>query len=500
MPDSRPIRDVVVAGGGIVGWSAAAALRRHLPNVGVTVIADAPAPDALAERIGSTLPSIAAFHGDLGLSEMNAVARTASGYRVGTQFEGWAGNRPAYVHTYGEHGRPFGATSFHLYWHRVRQAGGTASFDTFSPAAELARMGRFVHPQGGPGSILASFEYGLQLNPARYLDLMRAFAVHLGAREHQAKIAQVDVRGEDGFVGGLRLDDGQVVTADLFVDCTGPAARIRSALDAKFEDWSCYLPCDRVILAEGTAPASLPVMDSVVAMSSGWRWQAASPARTSHGLVYASAHLSDSKAERALRVHSGAEPRGPAVAIRIGRRPDPWLRNCVAVGEAAVALEPLEWTNLHVAHSAIDRIVAMMPDRECAPIELAEFNRQSAAEAERIRDFLMLHYVTSDRREPFWRDAAAMRIPDGLAHTLRLFRERGRLPFQEEETFARDSWLSVLFGQGVLPHRADPLTDALPIARIEAAMGQMRDSIRAMASPLPTHADYLGNMMRRAVR
>jgi tryptophan halogenase len=347
---------------------------------------------------------------------------------------------------------------------------------------------------------LSSFEYGLQLNPPRYHELMRAYALHLGAQERPSEIAGVELRGEDGFVAGLRLDDGSLLGGDLFVDCTGPAARIRSVLDGRFEDWSRNLLCDRVLFAESVPPADLPVTDRAAAMPSGWRWQADCPARTSHGFVYSSAHLSDSKAERALRVHSAAEPSAAAVAIRPGRRPEPWLRNCVAIGDSAVAVEPLEWTNLHLAHSGIDRIVAMMPDAGCAAVELAEFNRQSAAEAERVRDFLMLHYVTALRPEPFWRDAAAAPIPDSLAHTLHLFRERGRLPFHEEETFARDSWLNVLLGHGVMPNRIDPLTEAVPAARAQAAMTQMRDGIRTLVQTLPPHAAYLGNMMRQAAR
>jgi tryptophan halogenase len=499
MPENA-VRDVVVAGGGIVGWSAAAALRRHLPDIAVTVVAAPPPADALADRIGSTLPSIIAFHGDLGLSEANAVARTGSGYRLGTLFEDWAEGRPAYLHTYGDHGRPFGPTSFHLHWLRVAAEADAAAFDAFSPAAEIARGGRFVHPQGEPGSVLASFEYALQLNPAGYQDLMRAFALHLGATERRVGIAGVELRGGDGFVAALRLDDGSSLSADLFLDCTGPAARIRSALDERFEDWSHYLPCDRLLFGAAPAPADIPPIDRAKATASGWCWQSAAPAGSSHGLVYASAHLADAEAERMLRTESDVEASGPALTIRQGRRPAPWLRNCVAVGDAAVSVEPLEWTNLHLAHSAIDRIVAMMPGRDCAPIELTEFNRQSMVEADRIRDFLMLHYVTARRPEPFWRDAAAMPLSDGLQHTLSLFRERGRLPFHEEETFARTSWLDILLGVGEMPRRIDPLTRAVPLAHAQAAMTQMRDSIRAVAANLPTHTNYLRNMMRQAAR
>ena len=163
-----------------------------------------------------------------------------------------------------------------------------------------------------------------------------------------------------------------------------------------------------------------------------------------------------------------------AIAIRQGRLAEPWLRNCVAIGDSAVSVEPLEWTNLHLAHSQIDRLVSMMPDTEFAPVELAEYNRQCCAEADRVRDFLIMHYVTARRSEPFWKESAAVELPPSLAHTLALFAERGRLPYYEEETFARDSWAAVLLGQGYLPRRIDALADSVSREQAEAALASRR--------------------------
>lgn len=488
--DPNAITEVVVAGGGIVGWSAAAALKRRLPTLAVTVLAAAPPPDALAERVGSTLPSISGFHGDIGLGEQDTVVRAGNGFRIGTRFDGWAGEGSTYVHAYGPYGQPFGTTSFHHHWLRARRNGLDAPFDAFSPGAALGRAGRFVHPDRDPDSPLAGLEYGLQLNLPRYHQLLRAYGRHLGVAERPGAIAGVRLRSEDGFVEALALEDGGEIGGHLFIDCTGPAAAVRSALDSRFEGWSRWLPCDRIRFAEGPPPGELPVLDLAIAEPTGWRWQAASPARTSHGLVYASGRLSDEEAERLL-------PGGQPVSLEAGRRPEPWLRNCVAIGDAAVAVEPLEWTNLHLAHSAIDRVTSMMPDRDCAPVELAEYNRQAAAEADRVRDFLILHYRAAQRPEPFWREAAAVEPPESLAHTLALFAERGRLPFYEEETFSRESWLAVLLGQGIIPERIDPLTDAVPPAAAEAAMARMRAGIASLAAQLPTHTSYLRTLATR---
>lgn len=163
-------------------------------------------------------------------------------------------------------------------------------------------------------------------------------------------------------------------------------------------------------------------------------------------------------------------------------------------------IEPLEWTNLHLAHSAIDRIVAMMPGRDCAPVEIAEFNRQGAAEAARVRDFAGLHYAASRRPEPFWREVATVKPPPSLGHTLTQFRERGRLPFYEEETFGRDSWLAVLLGQGVIPRRADPLIDAVPPVQSDDAMASFRDALAQAVVRAPTHGAFLQALRKQIVR
>jgi tryptophan halogenase len=90
--------------------------------------------------------------------------------------------------------------------------------------------------------------------------------------------------------------------------------------------------------------------------------------------------------------------------------------------------------------------------------------------------------------------------PDSLAHTLTLFAERGRLPFYEDETFSRDSWLAVLLGQGVIPAHVDPLIDAVPPAESDAAMARIGETIARLVPALPTQVQFLANVQRQAAR
>lgn len=492
MSGDRRIREIVVAGSGLVGLSAAAILAQRIPGSTVTLVG-APPADAISERLHATLPSIVGFHGDLGIPEPQVFMGTGAAFRLGTLFEGWSGSRPSYVHAYGDVGRTIGISPFHQHWVRQAKAGKVGPYDSHSPAAMLGRGGRFVHPQQDPNSPLSTFEYGFVIDPALHRDMMRAFARHVGVVERPVGIADIRLNGENGYIEALLLDDGSEIGGHLFVDCTGPQALLRAKLDDRFEDWSQWLPCDRVGFATGPGSADPPSIDTVAAHGAGWGWESVSQASKSWGLVYASGHLSADEAEAML-------PGGETLALRPGRRSQPWFRNCVAIGDAAVTMDPLEWTNLHLTHSALDRLIAKMPDRDWSPVELWDYNRECAAEADRARDFAVLHYVTADRSEPFWRDAAAATLPDSLAHSLSVFRERGRLPLYEEETFTKHSWTTVLLGQGVIPRRVDALIDVIPSEQSEAAMTQMREGIAAMVPQLPTQGAYLRQLSSGAQR
>ena len=488
----RPISQVVIAGGGIVVWSAAAALRRRIPQVQVTVVATAPAPDALADRMTCTLPSIVEFHSDIGLREADTVVRANSGFRLGTRFEGWSPDLPDYVHAYGEYGRGLAASPFYQHWLRAHEMGDVAPFDSFCGAAVIGSGEQFFRQQSSAS--LPEFAYGLHIDPVTYREMMRAYALHLGTQEIKAELADVRLRSADGFIEAVILNGGIEVSADLFVDATGATARLRSKLNSDRDDWSDHLICDRVLVAESQSDSEVSPLDRATAFEAGWRWEAAAPSRGSTGVVYSSQHLSDEAADAMLES-------GERIAIDAGRYKEPWFRNCLAIGDAAVAIEPLEWTNLHLAHSAIDRLVAMMPDVDCSPVELWDYNRQANAEADRVRDFVMLHYVVSRRpSEPFWIDASTRPLPASLEHTLIQFRERGRLPFYEEETFTRDSWAAVLIGQGVYPRRTDPMLDETPPEESAQAMQEVRDAISAVVAKAPSHSNYLRNLAMQESR
>ena len=495
MQEERALRTIAVVGSGIVGLSAAIAFARALPKVRVTVLATPPDPAALADRLSGTLTSVHGFHVATGIEESELVRLGAATHRIGTRFEHWSADGAPWQHAYGDYGRDSAGIGFHNLWVQARRAGRAGPFDRYSAAALLAEAGKFVHPGEDPQSPLSTYSYALRLDPERYRELLLQIGGRARLSRVEGGVAGVE-RREDGGVAAILLGDGRRLEADLFVDCGGPSAPVLSRIDDRFEDWSAWHPADRVLIGtgRGAGPSSC---DRAVAEDIGWRGEAPLGERSVVTFTYSSAAAAEEAARRALAGHIVGEVR--AVAIRPGRRPEPWVRNVLAIGEAAEAVDPLQATNLHLAQSAIMRALGLLAGRDFHPLELAEYNRRSGQQVLRVRDFIALHYLRSGRREgAFWKPLGRRAPPDSLAHTLAQFERRGRLPFYENESFDKHGWVAALLGLGVIPEHCDPIAAGIEVDESAAGLERLAAQLAAIPPQLPPYRDYLERMREAA--
>ena len=461
---------LMIIGGGTAGWMAAACLRRFLPRDWSVQLVE-------SDEIGTvgvgeaTIPQIRLFNDALGIDEDEFLAATQGTIKLGIEFRDWTRRGHRYMHAFGAVGRGLGLVDFHHYWLRARTAGLAESLDHYSLNERAARARRMQRGAPRTSRYLLEMPYAYHFDAALYAAFLRRRAEAGGVERIEGRIGEVRLDPQRGDVAGVTLDDGRRFDGDFFIDCSGfRGLLIEGALASGYEDWSRWLLNDRAVAvpcAHGTVP-QLP-WTGATARDAGWQWRIPLQHRIGNGYVYCSAHIGDDAALDTLlsNLDGAAQAEPNQLRFVSGKRRRMWNRNVVALGLASGFMEPLESTSIHLVQAGISRLVKMLPSGAADPAVAAEFNRQSDFEWERIRDFIILHFKATERRDtPYWRDRAEMDVPDTLAAKIDLFRAQGLIFREHEELFTESGWLQVLVGQAVEPLRWHPLADSLEPAEL----------------------------------
>jgi tryptophan halogenase len=251
------LRDIVIVGGGTVGWMAAAALARFTAT-GTRVIVIASAVDEPGAF--ATMPAHKDFHSLIGVDEHAMLAATGGTMRLGTVFAkpGQAG--ADYTHAFGDFGLEIGGVALYQVWLRARAAGQIIDLDDYNLAAIAGKMGHFARPAADKRAMM---DYGYHLNTAAYTTFLKAHAMSNGVKCEAGDVADAARDGEGGAIVSLALNDGRTIVGDLFVDCSCAAAVLaEKGLGTSFEDWSGLFPCDRAVSLDRPALADLPPLSA----------------------------------------------------------------------------------------------------------------------------------------------------------------------------------------------------------------------------------------------
>ncbi len=500
MSDDLAVRRVVILGGGTAGWIAAAALSRVFQRrLDISVIES---PDLPIVGVGeATIPPILDFLRFLGADERDFMAATQATYKLGIVFQDWSRPNHRYWHPFGTFGGTINNRPFHHYWHRAKRDGRMCKVAEYSVAAALGDEAKMLGVPPDRSKLAAGFRYALHFDASLVGAYLRKLAEKAGVRRIQATVAGAG-RQANGNIASLSLADGGSVAGDLFIDCSGfRGALIGGQLGVPYLDWRHWLPCDRAVAAPGPVMQPRPPFTLAAAHEAGWRWQIPLQHRTGNGVVYASEWMSDDAAEQLLVRSIGGRPLDAPRMLRFttGRREAFWVGNCVALGLASGFLEPLESTSIQLVISGIYKLIDHFPDRLFGANNVAAYNRYMVEEFDSVRDFIILHYCLTSRRDSeLWRYCAAMELPASLQERIAIYRETGRIIPRPFDIFTDLSWFYILEGQGIDPAGFDPVA-ALPATKdIFEVMDQLRQGVAQIVRASPAHDSFFAAALRVA--
>lgn len=464
--DTHLGKPIVVCGGGLAGHMATVYLANRLdgarriiflPNVGSAV------SDPLYGSV--TAPSAYDFLRALGIDEPVLIQGTSTSFSFGTAYRNWPSTNSDWVQC---HHLPLAAINGVPIQHHLTLQ--EANLQALLVSAVAAAAGKFAHPPQDPRIPLSRAEYGYQFASE---DLVRLLAREAGSQDIEVVTSAIaDVCTDDGAISSVILETGVRIQGGLFVDCTGSDRRLQNALGPSF-DVERSVSVDVAI--QGNEVLG-PAMRTVTASQSGWT---------------AVTHLQ----ERTHRLDVSDSSRGSA--IQLGQVAAPWVGNCVGIGHAACALEPLTPAPMILLQADLERLSELIPVGAGMEIERREYNRRFNDDVSHARLFQnALFNGVEAPKAPYWEDAMKSAQSEALDRKIAQFEHRGLLVKYDLEPFNDEDWLILHQGMGRRPRYFDRLAERASIRDVRQQFSSSQQAIQQIVSRMPPHHTYVANLKR----
>ena len=487
------IKRLLIVGGGTAGWITAGYLARTLgaqspEGVQITLVESA---DIGILGVGEgTFPSVRTTLRRIGVDETSLVRECSASFKQGARFAHWrhapgeeGGAPDHYLHAFQVSSERTGLDLL-PYW-LLGAAGANVNWDEVNTPQK-----RVVDACRAPKLIthsdyLGPLGYAYHFDAVKLAQFVRGHAIASGVCHIVDTVEAVNLT-EDGSIESVATREHGLLSADLFVDCSGFRAQLIGAgLGVPFKSCRDVLFCDTALAIQVPYERpDAPVASCTIstAHAAGWTWDIGLDARRGVGYVYSSAHADEAAAERTLRDYVG--PAGAGLAVRkigfnAGYREINWKKNCIAIGLSSGFFEPLEATGIMFTEIAAVSLSNLFPWGGDLEVAARQFNEKMRRRYERTLDFIKLHYCLTERRDsPFWCDnVESGSIPDSLHELLGRWRYRppGSIDIDPNvDIFPETSWQYVLYGMGYK-------TDLRPRAGVLRYYEQAREAFAEIA-------------------
>ncbi len=430
----------------------------------------------------ATIPSIRQTLAACGIEEHVFLKKCGATFKHGIEFINWRhepvndeNERKAesYFHPFGDQIMVAGKDAT-WQWLQLPPEQRAAYAENFSVQADIAR-----HSQAPKGFSDAAYDgalaYAYHLDAGKLAQYLKELSKDRGVCHKVQKVIAVDRMGD--AIDSIQLDSGERIKADIFVDCTGFAAKlINSDKQNGFRSLSDILFVDRAVVTriDNDGLSAVIGYTKSTAQSAGWIWDIALQDRRGVGHVYSSRYIDDdaAKAELAAYVKRPAETlETRRLDMRIGYHDHQWRGNCVAIGLSSGFLEPLESTGIYLIEMANWALLEFVPRYLSGAQPQTSYNRVLHNHYNNIADFLKMHYCLSKRRDTaFWRDNCdPATIPQSLQSNLANW--QGAVPSVYDfnsttQCFSATNYKFVLYGMGFNGadkpvHATNPQIDAM---------------------------------------
>ena len=419
------IKKIVIVGGGSAGWMTAAGLIKQTPNIDLTLIESKNIPTVGVGE--STLAWINKYFDILGIEDEDWMKHCQATYKHSIKFTNWTHdeNAEAFHYPFGQLSHKYSPNGFvdFMQWKLHDEDVKPHNFAEFHlESLSMSKSGKMTKNENNE---IEGFDF--KYDTAYHMDAT-LFGQYL--KNHiclnNINYIQDDViniiQNEDESIKHLETASGDILEADLFIDCTGfKSLLLGETLKVPFASYKNVLINDKALAAQ------IPYIDkekemepttNCTAIENGWCWNTPLWNRIGTGYVYSSKFVSDEQAEREFRNHLassnmviGDKKRAEEVEmfklnIKHGIHEKIWHKNVVAIGLSAGFIEPLESTGLLSVHENIIFLLKTLLKNDGIVGSLDEKNYNFVVHdvMNQFAIFVSQHYALSSKRNtPYWK-------------------------------------------------------------------------------------------------
>ncbi len=408
---------IVIIGAGTSGWITASAIKKNHPDIDVLIVYDSRMPTiGVGETLSFSMPNF--MRSVLGLKDEDWMNKVKATYKTGILMKGWAHpdeefqsghivdfpsqflfkgafENIAYL-THNAEMSPkdcyedYGSISD--LWYTLYQEGklsGQSIQDltlSLSEGAQFANNDKSIRNTQGDWLINErigySYHYNAELVGTTISELVGKPA---GVRSIDSFVNRVEI--ENGSIKQLHLDNGDVITGDLFIDCSGFKRLLVNSLPF---DWTEY----DEFYNDTAMVTQIPYSDkdhrhhrvssnsTLSGASQGWRFSIPLQNRSGNGYVFNSRTVKD--------IDSIANELSSAIGIerkefRVikwnpGRYKQSVVGNCLALGLAQGFTDPFDANNLSLTIKLVTELVNLLHSKEFALNDMREtLNQRSSS-------------------------------------------------------------------------------------------------------------------------
>jgi len=430
----KPVKKIVVVGGGSAGWMSAAMLIKAFPEKEIVLLES---PDVPIAGVGeSTLAGINDFVQFLEIDELDFMSYTDASYKLSIKFTDF------YEKDSGGFHYPFGdplldgtLDGAHDWFYKKALYPETPVQDfvrSYYPSAALFENNKFsLNKDGKFHNYDPVFNAAYHFDAVKFANWLRErYCVPRGVKHIQGHVADIPVN--DNGIESLVLKDGSVITADLYIDCTGfRSLLLGGALKEPFTSYADMLPNNRAWATR------VPYIDkereiepftNCTAIENGWVWNIPLWTRLGTGYVYSDKYVSPEEAKEQYKQYLMSDkmiiPRTREqvdalefkdIPMRVGIQERCWVKNCIGMGFAAGFIEPLESNGLFSVHEFLFLLAKTLTKEAVTQWDIDVYNASVLNIFRNFAEFVGLHYALSIRNDTeYWKANAARVYAPGM--------------------------------------------------------------------------------------